>query len=303
MAKGLVEVSEHLSLSTTLPCTSVVQQLPPLLFPPPIPSNHGPGKVRRRRLWTISHCPRLPTLALQEALPKPRGVSFEEPPTQTPSRTTLVAPPFFMPPLPSQPPFSLPSTAPPSLGLTAHPLLSGYGPSIPSSQQQPLSPTLPISPANFSLDAHPNSRGASHRLPIFTEQWQREQELAEENRKRDAQRLADSTKAKHGVAVYAWSEDGKPPTVHEFQSKFFSSLTSRVLAARLARTSNSIAALLGVWVGVDAGYVLELHASDRIFLKASHVEDTTSTSTPTRRRPCLIYVTTSLESDSTFARG
>ena len=172
-----------------------------------------------------------------------------------------------MPPLPSQPPFSLPSTAPPSLGLTAHPLLSGYVPSIPSSQQQPLSPTLPISPANFSLDAHPNSRGASHRLPIFTEQWQCEQELAEENRKRDAQRLADSTKAKHGVAVYAWSEDGKPPTVHEFQSKFFSSLTSRVLAARLARTSNSIAALLGVWVGVDAGYVLELHAGDRISLK------------------------------------
>ena len=49
--------------------------------------------------------------------------------------------------------------------------------------------------------------------------------------------------------------------------KFFSSLTSRVLAARLARASNSIAALLGVWVGVDAGYVLELHAGDRISLK------------------------------------
>ena len=31
---------------------------------------------------------------------------------------------------------------------------------------------------------------------------------------------------------------------------------------------------LGVWVGVDAGYVLELRAGDRIFLKASHVEDT-----------------------------
>ena len=109
------------------------------------------------------------------------GCRSKNHPLQTPSRTTLVAPPFFMPPLPSQPPFSLPSTAPPSLGLTAHPLLSGYVPSIPSSQQQPLSPTLPISPANFSLDAHPNSRGASHRLPIFTEQWQRDQELAEEH--------------------------------------------------------------------------------------------------------------------------
>jgi hypothetical protein len=55
--------------------------------------------------------------------------------------------------------------------------------------------------------------------PIFTEQWQREQELAEKNRKRDAQRLAaNSTKAKHGVVVYALSEDGRPPTVHGFQS-------------------------------------------------------------------------------------
>ena len=32
--------------------------------------------------------------------------------------------------------------------------------------------------------------------------------------------------------------------------------------------------LLAIWVGVDAGYVLELRVGDRIFLKASHVEDT-----------------------------
>ena len=73
------------------------------------------------------------------------------------------------------------STAPPSSGLTAHPLPSGYCPPIPSSQQQPLPPTLPISPANASLDAHPNPRYASHMPPIFTEQSQCEQELMEEN--------------------------------------------------------------------------------------------------------------------------
>jgi hypothetical protein len=32
--------------------------------------------------------------------------------------------------------------------------------------------------------------------------------------------------------------------------------------------------LLGIWVGVDAGYVLELRVGDCIFLKASHIEDT-----------------------------
>jgi hypothetical protein len=102
------------------------------------------------------------------------GCSSKYYPPKTPNRTAPVAPPFFMPPLPSQPPFPLPSTA------------TGYGPPIPSSLQQPLPPTLPISPANSSLDAHPNPRYASLMPPIFTEQWQREQELAEENRKRDA---------------------------------------------------------------------------------------------------------------------
>ena len=31
---------------------------------------------------------------------------------------------------------------------------------------------------------------------------------------------------------------------------------------------------LGVWVSVDAGYMAELRAGERILLKASHVEDT-----------------------------
>jgi len=121
--------------------------------------------------------------------------------------------------------------------------------------------------------------------PIFTEQWQREQELAEENRKRDAQRLADSAKAKHGVVVYAWSEDGKPPTVHEFQLGFswpFFTLVPEILSVVDLTSAGSTVrshvqlyrGALGVWVGVDAGYVLELRAGDRIFLKASHVEDT-----------------------------
>lgn len=77
-------------------------------------------------------------------------------PLKSPSRT---APPFFMPPQPNHPAFLLPSTATPSLGLTAHPLPLGYSPSIPSSQQQHL-PALPISTANSSLDAQPNPRYA-----------------------------------------------------------------------------------------------------------------------------------------------
>ena len=33
-----------------------------------------------------------------------------------------------------------------------------------------------------------------------------------------AQCLADSMKAKHGVVVYTWSEDGTPPTICSFSS-------------------------------------------------------------------------------------
>ena len=149
MVKGLVEVSEHLSpFHNSFPAPQRSNNCHHFCSPHPTPSNHGPGKVRRRWLWTISHHPRLHMPALQEAL--------QNHPPQTPSRAAPLVPPFFMPPLPSQPPFPLPSTAPPSLGLTTHPLLSGYGPPIPSPQQQPLPPTLPISPANSSLDAHPN---------------------------------------------------------------------------------------------------------------------------------------------------
>jgi len=45
------------------------------------------------------------------------------------------------------------------------------------------------------------TRDTGRICPIFTEQWQHEQELAEENRKRDAQRLADAADVHHGFVV------------------------------------------------------------------------------------------------------
>ncbi|KAF8811236.1 hypothetical protein BYT27DRAFT_7221606 [Phlegmacium glaucopus] len=121
--------------------------------------------------------------------------------------------------------------------------------------------------------------------PIFTAQWQCKQELVEENQKCDAQHLANSTKTKHGVVVYAWSEDGRPPTVYKFQSGFswpFFTLAPEILSVvdltGAGSTTCSCFQLyrhaLGVWVGVDTGYVVELHAGNRVFLKASHIEYT-----------------------------
>jgi len=109
------------------------------------------------------------------------------------------------------------------------------------------------------------------------------QELAEENRKWDARRLANSTTAKYGVVVHAWSEDGRPLAGHEFQSGFswmFITLILEVLSVvdvtGAGSTTRSYVEryrrALGVWVGVDAGYVIR--AGDRVFLTASHVQDT-----------------------------
>ena len=117
------------------------------------------------------------------------------------------------------------------------------------------------------------------------EQWWHEQELAEENQKHNAQCLVNASKAKHGVVIYAWSEGGRPPTVYKFQSGFswlfFTLAPVILLVINLMGAGSTIHSCvqlyhcaLGVGVGVDAGYVVELCAGDCIFLKASHIENT-----------------------------
>ena len=73
------------------------------------------------------------------------GCSSKNHPPKAPSATAPVAPPMVIPPL------LLPSAAPVPLGPIAHPLPSGHGLAIPSSQQLPLHHTLPVSPADSSF--------------------------------------------------------------------------------------------------------------------------------------------------------
>jgi len=87
-------------------------------------------------------------------------------------------------------------------------------------------------------------------------------------------------------------------------SKFFQSLTSRVLAARLARTSNAIAAPLVF--GLVLTQVMWFVQAIVFSLQQAMFRtppNSTSTLTPARRRPWPIYVATSLERGGTFARG
>jgi len=243
MAKGLVEISEHLSpFHDSFSAPRRPNNCHCFRSRHPIPSNHCPGKVPRQGLWTISlcrrHCRELGGCTSKNHLP------------HTPSRMATVAPPFFMPPLPSYPPSPLPST---TLG-------SDPGPSTSISLWLPY--TF-IHSSNAYLPPYPSCQPTPPLMPTRT---------------RDTRRIcphfcccSKNSPRKTGSGIHdAWRILRQPSTAllympglrmvdhspgtnsnRDFRGrsllsspKFFQSLTSRVLAARLARTSNSIAALL-----------------------------------------------------------
>ena len=164
--------------------------------------------------------------------------NFEEtpPPKKKPSKTAPVALLFFTPQPPNHPAY------PPF-----HLLPSAYSPSTSSSQQHHRLPTLSISTADFSLDAQPDSR--------YT--------CESPNQKRDAQPLANATKAKHRVICLARGD--KPPIVHKWPSflilENLSVVDLAVLGVLFAPSS--------LLVHVD---IVELLAGNLIFLNANHIE-------------------------------
>ena len=133
---------------------------------------------------------------------------------KTPNRTPPVAPFFFMPLPPNYP-------APPF-----HLLSSSYSSSTPS-QQYHLLPTL---------SRHSTPRLMSNRtndmICVSSERWRCKQELAEENRKQDAQRLSNATKAKHEI-VHPCLQDDKPPTV-QILIDIFVAFIPKIFRSRLA---------------------------------------------------------------------
>ena len=76
---------------------------------------------------------------------------------------------------------------------------------------------MQMSPDVDILDALPNPQFQSHMLPIFMSKWEKEQELAEEQRRVESEQKLCAPQVKHTIIVYAWVEDLKPPIVEEFQ--------------------------------------------------------------------------------------
>lgn len=129
-----------------------------------------------------------------------------------------------------------------------HPLASSYSSSTPS-QQHHLPPTL----SQHSTTLMSNRTHDMLCVSSFSERWWCEKELAKENRRQDAQRLSNTTKAKHEI-VYACLEDNKLPTAKilidifmallSFHSKDLSVADLTVLAVLFVCLFNFIAALL-----------------------------------------------------------
>ena len=98
------------------------------------------------------------------------------------------------------PPIFADSAAAPTLPPSSIANPSPWSP-IPLAETQPPT-TPPVVATQAPHRAEPTH--ASHILPIFTERWATEHSLREEQRKQDAEKLANLQKTKHTVFLYAW---------------------------------------------------------------------------------------------------
>ena len=118
---------------------------------------------------------------------------------------------------------------------------------------------------------------------IFTEQLRREQELLEDQRQLDADRIQNEKRTKQSVVIYAWNQDASPPLIRMFQAGFtwpFFVLTPSILsllgladAARHGGLQMYETASLRAWVHIDDGHTLEVREGHRIFIKDVAVRD------------------------------
>jgi hypothetical protein len=108
---------------------------------------------------------------------------------------------------------TIPHSLPASLTLPPISKDTARTPPLSSSSVVDPSPWSPILPAETQPPTTPIATRAPHRagpihashiLPIFTERWATEHSLREEQRRQNAEKLANLQKTKHTVFVYAW---------------------------------------------------------------------------------------------------
>jgi hypothetical protein len=187
-----------LGLSTAL--LSSVPDLPSLhgslpslaSVPMAVPLNGSSSLVTGGPSSSIAHTPMgTASLAANPDILPPTALP---PPTNTPPSSSL----SFTTPLPASTAYISTPVAGPSQGPT-----STTSTSTPTTglSQGPPTPGLNIQQV---LDPRPNPRYVSQMPAIFTEQWEREQQLHEKQRQANASRINHKQRSRQNIIVYAW---------------------------------------------------------------------------------------------------
>ena len=141
---------------------------------------------------------------------------------------------------------------------------------------------------SFPADPRPAPRYVSQMPAIFTEQYAREQGLAESRRKADATRLATAEHSRNQVIAYGWRSDGTEPTVFAVQGTFkwphFVVDTSVLFELDLMLPSDDpfttrvklYQPAYRTWAKIKPGYVITLTEGACVYLKGIQVEDCTN---------------------------
>jgi hypothetical protein len=143
----------------------------------------------------------------------------------------------------------------------------------------------PVAPASRSpslevVDARADPRFATHLRPIFTEVIAEQQEKLRQQNILDMERKEMAQKAKQRIAVYPWTSENTPPTVNFFQDFPWPYLTiTSDLLATIGLLEASDQGNLRMydekeildWVAIHAGYVMEVHEGQHLFLKDASV--------------------------------
>lgn len=176
---------------------------------------------------------------------------------------------------------SIISASQPMLPPSTTPFLSTMTVASAPSLESSLHQALPTDPSH----TRPAPRYVSQMPAIFTEQYAREQELAESRRRADAARLATLECSKNQVITYGWQSNGAEPTVFAVQGTFkwphFIVDTSILQELDLMLPSDDPSTVriklyqpaYRTWVKIKPGYVITLTEGACIYLKGSQVED------------------------------
>jgi hypothetical protein len=116
-------------------------------------------------------------------------------------------------------------------------------------------------------------------LPIFTEQWRREQELQELKHQQEVTHVRYATQAKQSAIIYAWAQNNEPAHVEEVQGLLWPYFPLTALILTRLELSSSIGVQLyrhsiNTWVDVSEGHIVDLQSHGcRIFLMLRNVTE------------------------------